>query len=321
MTRLYQLELDQSEVNCGMSYVFHLEDGRFVIIDGGYFNDGEEDRLYAFLHSRCDGKPVIAAWFFTHAHQDHVGNFMQFVRKYSVNSEIQKLLFNFHPVDLSSASGDWREKSNDLATIKEFYTTLERYCADIEKVTLHTGYAMTLGELSIEVLYTQEDLYPESKSFNDYSTVIKTTIGGQSILWLGDISAKASEVLLKHKVNLNCEMVQVSHHGINHCDALSRVYESSGAKVALWPAADYLFVEYENEQRNIELLVRLGVREILMSGYGTVELSLPYQLGTVTKYRKALGGDHCVLPQFSSDASSADSPFRYLTPNGVESSC
>ncbi len=39
--RLDQLALDHSLVNCGMSYVFLLEDGSFFLIDGGYFTPGE----------------------------------------------------------------------------------------------------------------------------------------------------------------------------------------------------------------------------------------------------------------------------------------
>ena len=34
MTTLYQHELDQSLVNCGMRYVYQLDDGRFFLIDG-----------------------------------------------------------------------------------------------------------------------------------------------------------------------------------------------------------------------------------------------------------------------------------------------
>ena len=46
MAVLYQLQLDQREVDCGMSYVVQLASGHFFLVDGGYFTPGEADRLY-----------------------------------------------------------------------------------------------------------------------------------------------------------------------------------------------------------------------------------------------------------------------------------
>jgi glyoxylase-like metal-dependent hydrolase (beta-lactamase superfamily II) len=185
-TTLYQLELDYRNINCGMSYVFHLRDGRFFIIDGGYFTAGEEDRLFDFLAKRSGGgEPVIAGWFFSHAHQDHVGCFINFIRKHRSRAIIEKLLYNFQPVDFSKIDGDW--KSSDPATVKEFYRTVEEKCDGIPVITPRTGDVFQIGEITVEVLYTQEDLYPKKASFNDYTTVITTEVAGQKILWLGDI--------------------------------------------------------------------------------------------------------------------------------------
>ncbi|MGN1203185.1 MAG: hypothetical protein ACI4RF_07795, partial [Eubacterium sp.] len=72
---LYQLSLDQSEVDCGMSYVIKLCDGSFFIIDGGYFSKGECDRLYNFLCEHSGDKITISGWFCSHAHKDHFGCF------------------------------------------------------------------------------------------------------------------------------------------------------------------------------------------------------------------------------------------------------
>ena len=58
----------------GMSYVITLEDGRYVIIDGGYGGAADHHILYNYLkdnNKRKDKKIVIAAWIFTHDHSDH----------------------------------------------------------------------------------------------------------------------------------------------------------------------------------------------------------------------------------------------------------
>lgn len=284
---LYQLELDQALVDCGMSYLFHLEDGRFFLIDGGYFTPGEESRLLGWLKDLTPfgEKPVIAGWFFSHAHQDHIGNFLQFVQKYQGQVEIQMLYYQFQPMDFSKVSGDWREKCNDLATVQEFYRTLEQECHAIPVHILHTGERFSIGGLDFEVLYTAEDLYPEEASFNDYSAVITVTVDGQKILFLGDIGQKASQILLdRKKDHLSSDLVQVSHHGFS--GATKELYEATGAKVLLWPSADFVLRENQNTAVNRYLLRELDVKEHLVSGTGTVRLELPYKIHTAYRYPK-----------------------------------
>lgn len=278
-TTLYQLELDHRNINCGMSYVFHLQDGRFFILDGGYFTPGEEERLYAFLRARSNGAaPVIAAWFFSHAHQDHVGCFINFMHSYRSQVTLQRLIYNFQPVDFSGIDGDW--KSSDPATVKEFYRTVEQCCAAVPILTPRTGDVFEVGEITIEVLYTQEDLYPKQASFNDYSTVIMTEAYGQKILWLGDIYKKASRILLrKKKDRLACDIVQIAHHGYN--GATKALYAATGAQTALWPTPDYFMPAAAKDNRvNAFLLNKMSIQEHLVSGHGTAALALPYHAGS-----------------------------------------
>ncbi len=44
-----QVKLPYFTVDCGMSYVIRLSDGRFVIIDGGYGEYDETEHLYGVL--------------------------------------------------------------------------------------------------------------------------------------------------------------------------------------------------------------------------------------------------------------------------------
>lgn len=124
-TLLYQLEMDQSLVNCGMSYVFRLKNGDWFITDGGYFTDGEEDRLFELLSSCGNAKPRIRGWLFTHAHQDHIGCFINFIEKYSDKVIIDKLYYNFQPTHHRFATGSWKKKSNDQPNLQTtfFFST------------------------------------------------------------------------------------------------------------------------------------------------------------------------------------------------------
>lgn len=319
MTNLYQRELDQSAVNCGASYVIQLERGSFIIIDGGYFTTGEEDRLYRFLVERSEGTPVITAWFFSHAHQDHIGTFILFMNKYGACVHLQRLIYSFHPVDLSTADDDWKTKFNDLATIKEFERTIAKHCGEIEKTTLHTGDELVFDELTIDVLYTYEELYPEPASFNDYSAVIITKVRQHKILWLGDASAKAAAVMLRNPEKLKCDIVQVAHHGIDNHSILCDLYSATKASVALWPMPDYGMVERREQLVNDFLLHKTGIREHIASGYGTAMLQLPYSLGMARKERKSLSLERQPGEAIRTTSDKeACSPFRYLTPESVE---
>ena len=293
-TTLYQLELDYTNVDCGMSYVFHLQDGRFFIIDGGYFTQGEEDRLYDFLKERNGNKPIIAGWFFSHAHDDHIGNFVQFIHKYREKVIIEKLIYNFQNIDLPENDCDWKKSSEAL--VKEFYKTIETYCNDVPIITPQTGDIFKIGELIIEVLFTHNDLNSEDPLFNDCTTVITTEYAGQKILWLGDIDKEGSRILLQNnKDKLACDIVQVSHHGFS--GATQEVYTQTHAKAALWPTPDYLMEDIKNNTTsfndnyiNLYILNKMNIEEHWISGYGTVGITLPYKTGDNKTFPKKFFG-------------------------------
>lgn len=290
MTTLYQLELDQRQINCGMSYVIQLRDGRFFMIDGGYFTPGEEDRLFDFLQEKGDGVPHIAGWFFSHAHQDHIGNFINFVRKYAGRYRLDALLLNFQPVDFFGLDDEMDWRSCDEVTVRMFYRTIDACCRDVSRRILHTGESLAFGEMTLDVLYTHEELYPVQSSFNDHSTVIRLTVGGQRVLFLGDIYTEASRILMQKPEQLQCDIVQVAHHGFR--GATEALYRATGAKVALWPTAENEYTSLVESRRHAAdeyLLYASQVQEHYISGYGTVALPLPYVLGTAKQEKPCIG--------------------------------
>lgn len=285
MAKLFQLELDQSVVNCGMSYVIQLDDGSFFIIDGGYFTQGEADNLYGFLSEKSSDKPVIKGWLFTHAHQDHIGCFIDFIEQYHDSVKIETLYYNFQPTRHRFAFGDWRKKCNDLATIKHFYKIIDKYKACFNIHTLKTGEIININELSIEVLYTADNLYPERASFNDYSAVVRLEVSGQSIIFLGDVQSKGSAYLLKNKPDrLKADILQLAHHGFN--GATKELYAAINPEVLLFPAPDYEYEKNKDSEVNGYVLNNLGIKEVFVSGYGDCELDLPYELNTAIRYNK-----------------------------------
>lgn len=261
-TKLYQLQLDQSIVNCGMSYVFKLESGEYFIIDGGYFTPNEDTKLYNFLTKNTEGKPHIKGWMFTHAHQDHIGCFMEFIEKYHNDVEIDSLYYNFQPTNHKFALGSWKKKSSDLATIKQFYKIIDKYSEYFNIHTLKTNEQFFINELEINVLYTADDLYPTKASFNDYSAVVKIKCNDTEILFLGDAQKEASRILLNtQKNNLHADIMQVAHHGFN--GATKELYEAIKPNIALFPTPDYEFEKIKSSPVNSYILNELGIKRVL----------------------------------------------------------
>lgn len=286
--KLYQLELDNSEVNCGMSYVIQLDDESYVIIDGGYFTDGEDVRLFSFLKSHTTAPwPVIRAWIFTHGHQDHIGCFMNFVMNYMENAIIEKLYFNFQDLDLRKAKGRWDKKKNDLATVDEFYRIVDRISDLIPTKKLNTGDIINIDELKIEVLCTPDDIISDDACFNDYSVVFAIEYEGQRLLFLGDTQKVGTKFLLENKADkLKADFVQVSHHGFDGAPKV--LYEAIKPKVALFPCPDYEFAKNKDNEVNAYILNDLGIKEHFVSGYGTCEFTLPYEIGQAKNFGQEL---------------------------------
>ena len=88
-TKMTMVGLSQS--NVGTCYVYMLEDGRFVVIDGGSGTSPVANiynamtalykQAYGKTHTQRGEKLHIAAWYLTHPHSDHAHTFYNFVKK------------------------------------------------------------------------------------------------------------------------------------------------------------------------------------------------------------------------------------------------
>lgn len=276
MATLYQLELDSRKIDCGMSYVFRLSDGRFFLMDGGYFTPGEEDRLFDFLKRRAEGNIHICGWFFSHAHQDHVGNFINFIRKYGHQVRIDALLYNFQPCDFSALGDDDDWKGSDPATFREFYRAIDESLPDAERIIIKTGDVYDFAELRLEILYTQNDLTVPS-TFNDCSAVAMAKVDGTRILFLGDVFVEGARVLLRNPEKLAADIVQISHHGFS--GPSEDLYAATCATVALWPTPPYVYDRFMRGTKypgTRYMIANPAVKEHIVSGFGTAELHFPY---------------------------------------------
>lgn len=272
-TLLTQLELDQTNVDCGMSYVIRSADGSFFIIDGGYNTPGESERLYEHMRNLAPENEdiVVSGWYFSHGHSDHIGCFIDFIKAYHEQVKVERFFYN---IPNYVASEKYNRNEEELQYLIMFFETMDEYCLDAEHIKIHTGQIFYVRNLKFEVLYTHEDLYPVPiHVFNDSSSVLMMEAEGRKVLWLGDALDEASDRLVaKYGDYLKCDIVQMAHHGFN--GAKKEVYELADPSIVLWPTADYRFDENTKRPSNNFLLNDSNVKEHYISGHGTVTLEL-----------------------------------------------
>ena len=253
-TMVTSLTHDYSVGSWGLAYIITLEDGSFIIFDGG--GQGSMDmakKIWTTLNARYemifgekpqdkDGKRIhIAAWVITHSHGDHYGAPTSFWATYSSNKtwEMDYLIGNY-----PSASAVNYVANSDILRMAD----IADYCQSngFEFLKVHAGQKYYFANLEIEVLTTYEDLAPARiKNQNDTSTVLrftsqattdgKTPVGAPNTsIWLGDANNQQSRHLCAmYGDYLKSDMVQVGHHGNIGCE--TDLYDSIKAEVVWFP--------------------------------------------------------------------------------------
>ena len=302
--KLWQLEIDWKTAlewdtslpeewrgsNGGMCYIMQVADGSFVIIDSGMNTEKQANIIYEHLKANTtDEKPVISAWIISHMHADHTGGFQKFTKLYKDQVIVKAFYFNIPAEGFGQTDGSTGDKT--LINSMKQYSGAEIYRK------LHTGMSFYVADARFDVMYTHEDLYPVlSEDFNETSTVIRVTFGGQRIMFLADVQDEGGQVMIDTmpKSEMKSDIVQYAHHGWDGPTA--ELYDLIEAPTILWPISIYSW-QYEAEGENIfhRLITETTwayfyevnnyiayyaeyVKTIIINaeGTGTQELILPY---------------------------------------------
>ena len=235
-----QIQLDYATAG-GMSYVYQLADGRFVVIDGGIFSARNRDIMMNYLQTKATAagmqKPVIAMWLISHPHQDHYGLLKDGFMDYAANQGvvIESFAFNLANQRMKNLSdGVWADANTFRAMIRELYPNATVY-------TPHAGQVFYFKGLTMEILQTEEELYP----FNHEMSFIEqnhlcinwrvTLDNGKTFMFLADNSAPNNEQLAKiYREELKSDVMQVAHHGLSGAELTC--YQYIDPDICLWPS-------------------------------------------------------------------------------------
>ncbi len=277
-TTLYQFEVDHRNIDCGMCYIIQCEDGSFFVIDSAHMNSVMDHiRIHEFLRERTPkGEKIrIAGWFLSHAHQDHIFKFMDFIRcEYFDDYEIGAVYYNF-PEPGNYIIQKCLDDS-DRETYREFRDLMDAH-PELKKVTLHTGDEFKISNLSFRVLATWEDITDPIENFNDSSVVLMMEAEGQKVLFPGDAGKLEADFMVKkYGKALKSDILQLAHHCFRGGSV--EFYEMADAPVLLVPTDQKHYDE--NRERDTTKKAADLSKEMYIAGNGTVCIQLPYKANT-----------------------------------------
>lgn len=230
------------QMGIGMSYIVQLADGSFVMIDGGLGLEGAAEYQLEFLEAHKPmehKKPRIAAWFFTHAHPDHVIVPVQLLERYGERLDVSLFAYNFideaseYAQGFRDGGGKWTLRLQDM---------IRNSSAD--ELILHAGQVVRLAGCDVHILHTHEDIYPTRVgTLNGTSSVFKLVFKDagreSSLMVVGDITETNAAFINAafDSSTLKSDILQVAHHGENASygtQHLREFYVSVSPKTALF---------------------------------------------------------------------------------------
>ena len=262
----------------GLSFVLRLEDGRFIVFDGGWETRDYAERLMAVLKKQCvTEKITIAAWIMTHPHIDHYRCYISFSKKFENQYTVQRFIYNFFDAD--TKNGTVAGAETEGPHMARFFEAVEKSGAPVYRV--HTGEIFEIGSARFEVLSSPDDVMKNVvTNINTLSVVFKIHYMEQTILMTGDAMLPASHLSTRFGTYLKSDILQVPHHmfdgGCIDC------YRLIDPETILIPCEDeYVFSVFSTRQSgskepNLFLLRDMNVKDCYTGARGNIVLPLPH---------------------------------------------
>ncbi len=259
----------------GLSDVIRLSDGRFIILDGGYDFDVDEEKLFRCLKEQSPFEtPVIALWIMTHSHSDHYPVFFGFWERYGKEVEIQGFLYNF-PDGVEDLLEVVPRLADEVEGLNRFHNLVQSL--KIPFYRAHTGQVYQVSNARIEVLSSPDDtFFDEVIDPNMLSLILKVTINGQVLLLPGDGYFDFGLLPERYGTYLKSDILQVPHHGFY--GGTAEGYRFIDPDTVIVPVSEQNFYSLKDMYRpyNQALVFDNHVKELRTGGQGNITLELPY---------------------------------------------
>ena len=178
------------DVGQGDSFLL-VQDGKTALIDCGETEEGRN--VVEYIKSL--GITKLDYVYGTHPHSDHMGGMFEVI----TNFEIGKIVLP-----------DLEDYKNTKGWYKKLRKELNTGAYDIEIEEVGTIYE--LGDATMKVIGPINE--PGDKP-NNYSTVLKVSLGEMDLIFTGDAEKEVEEDILASGEDTGAEILKVGHHGSN----------------------------------------------------------------------------------------------------------
>lgn len=166
--------IDVGQADC----IFIYSNGCSALIDTGLASS--TGAVFDALDSA--GVTDLDVLLLTHLHDDHTGGTDDIAGKYGIDNLILP--------SYDSTKDSYREISENVYAAKQ-------------------GMYFNIGEFEITLLASYGDMPDE----NDRSVFVMAESSGKKFLFTGDAGEKAEERLIDERINIDCDVLKVGHHG------------------------------------------------------------------------------------------------------------
>ncbi len=285
-TTLYQGEL----YDVALSFVIRLKNGRFIINDGG--NDVDMPYLIEDLEALTpDGeKPVVEAWFISHAHTDHMGVFKGFFEKkeYLDRIFVENVYFNDMSEEAEKYNNQFEKVTamlNYVRGVPHMMTSTDGTAPEIHEMS--TGDRYYFSDITVDVIFSSEMMadYTKWGNQNGATTWLMYTIEGQKLLFSGDGTFDEQQAIMEiyDSAYFDLDFFTTPHHGYDvfdqftdHFTGLKTVLYSNPLK---WLAGSGMESGSSSHTVALKHLNDIS-QESYAFGKGTVVFEFPYEVGT-----------------------------------------
>lgn len=211
----------------GNSYVIRTPHGRVIAIDGG--KGAETDYLRGFLAALGN---EVDVWIVTHPHYDHVEALTNLLRdpKGLRVHEVRESRFTEEMIAAEPEYRPWAE---------EYYAAVDA-AEGVEVKNCSAGDRFTVDGVHFKIL---SEINPEigENVYNNSSMAFRVWDDAKSVVFLGDLGIEGGDKLLDSPMreDLDCDYLQVSHHGQRGCS--ERFYRTVNFRACLWPTPTWLY--------------------------------------------------------------------------------
>ncbi len=250
--------------NNQLSMVIRLEDGRFIVVDGGEDSTSlggtkdsdtnpkcydNVDSFINLLKEQSKGytdTPTVAAWFLTHDHGDHAHLLtFDYDRMKAAGIKVENIYASANSKALLDQSGVSGGIYNSL-----FSKVPAAFGANMHRV--HPGQVITYANCEIDILYTLEAwvdgdpaITPQAGGYNHSSVIFKTTVTDSaskktmSVFNTGDGSGQAMQLAMQifGEEEIKSDIAVATHHGSGSGDdsMIVKTVKAMAPQIVLFP--------------------------------------------------------------------------------------